>query len=259
MSAATHPATAADAPSSLVPAGAAGVSDLLKFALDKGAPIESLERLVALQERIMDRNAAAEFFDAMAAFQRECPPIKKASRAEFVTKSGGRASYTYAELDEIARTVNPILARMGLSYTWDSTVAEGVMVVTCTLRHRSGHAVTAKFGSKVEGSPLMSGHQATAATLTYARRQSLVQVLGLTTTDDDNDGQGAHGGEREGSAGVVTDQQALEVEALITDTGADLPAFLGFFKIARVTDLPVSCFEQAKKMLRTKARQKAGR
>ena len=221
--------------------------------------VQMLKELVALSREVQADLARAEFFDAMAAFQRECPPIKKSSRAEFVTKSGGRASYTFAELDEIARTVNPLLARLGLSYSWDSSVTEnGVLVCVCTLRHKDGHSTTASFGSKIEGSSLMSGHQATAATLTYARRQSLVQVLGLTMTDDDLDGRDV--GREDGPTATtapdrITDADALALEARITDVGANLDAFLRYFKIASVGDLPTARLPEARKMLDAKGRQ----
>ena len=258
MTAKTAPPTALEpAPAApLVPDDGAAVRTLLTLAVEKNLDLDKLERLVSLQERVMDRQAAAEFFAAMAEFQAAVPPIRKTSVAKFVTKGGATASYSYAELDEIARTVNPILAKVGLSYSWDSTVKEaGVMVCTCTLRHRAGHAVTAQFGSKIEGSPLMSGHQATAATLTYARRQSLVQVLGLTTCDPDTDGADDGRGDEE----AITEEQAANLAALMDEVAETLnrPAFFKYYGIEKVAELRARDYADAVRSLERK--RKAGK
>ena len=118
-------------------------------------------------------------------------PIKKTSEAEILDREGGlKYRYKYAELDEIARTVVPILHKFGLSYSWDSSLAEGIMTVVCTLRHVNTYETTATFGCPTESKAGMSEQQKSAGALTFARRQSLIQVLGLTTCDPDNDGGG---------------------------------------------------------------------
>jgi hypothetical protein len=188
---------------------------LLSHAIDKNMSVEGLTKHVELQERILARNAASEFFAAMAEFQAKCPPIRKTSRADIVTKGGAKFGYTYASLDEIARTVAPILGPLGLSYTWDAKVDEkALLACTCYLRHRDGHVVTATFSCPVGASGRMSEAQEGGATLTYARRQSLVQVLGLTTTDQDNDAARrddtyATGGE------VISDEQVARLDAIL--------------------------------------------
>src|SRR5688572_25647998 len=77
---------------------------LMELAL-KGDKVDALEKLVALSERVQDRNAAREFGDAKARFQESCPPIKKTSKAKITSrKTGSSYEYDYAELDEIAQT-----------------------------------------------------------------------------------------------------------------------------------------------------------
>jgi hypothetical protein len=184
--------------------------ELFKLAVEKGG-VDALERLAALHERMMDRDSAREFAAAMAAFQEECPPVRKTSTAKVVTKSGGSYSYAYAELDEIARTVRPILHRHGLSYSWDSTLSEsGAMLrCVCTVSHANGHKASATFEAPTEAvTQAMSPQQRHAAALTFARRQSLIQVLGLTTCDPDADGASE-------PEAKITPEQVLVLEALI--------------------------------------------
>jgi len=190
----------------------AGMPRLFELAVQKGG-VEALERLMALQERMLDRQASHDFAAALAAFQSACPPIKKTSTAKVITKGGSNYTYTYAELDEIARTVRPFLHQHGLSYTWDSELSQdaGMLTVTCTLEHAHGHKKTATFKAPTEAvSQAMSPQQRHASALTYGRRQTLIAVLGLTTCDPDTDAAPSME-----STAPVTPAQVAILEALI--------------------------------------------
>lgn len=212
------------------------IVELLRAAVEHNLPVEALERLQALHERVSDRAAAIEFAHELAAFQEECPPIAKTSTANVVSKGGARYSYTYADLDQIARTVRPLLAKRGFSYTWDSEVRDKALHCVCILRHINGHAERANFAAPVESPAGMSEQQKHASALTYARRQSLVQVLGLTTTEPDTDGAKVE---------PVTQEQADDLRALIEGEGASLTRFLKWAKIERLEDLPARDYESA--------------
>lgn len=226
------------------------IAAILGNAVEKGMAPEALEKLVALYERVADRQAAQEFSASMAAFQAECPSIAKTSEAEIVTRSGAKYGYKYAELDEIARTVRPLLHKHGLSYTWDSAEDKGSIVCSCIVRHANGHSVTAKFSCSIDSAAAMSGAQKSGAALTYARRQALIQALGLTTTDGDNDAAlPAH------DPRPVTDNQAANLDALIDEVGADRAKFLKFFGVDKVGLVPAYRFAEAVKMLEEKRRR----
>lgn len=205
------------------------IMQLLQTAVEHNLPVEALERLQALHERVSDRAAAVEFARDLATFQQKCPPIAKKSTAQVTTKSGAKYSYRYAELDQIARTIAPFLAELGLSYTWDSEIKDrGILVCTCTLRHVNGHSVTATFAAPVESGAGMSEQQKHASALTYARRQSLIQVLGLTTTEPDTDGAKLE---------PISKEQADDLRALIEEVGANLPKFLKYAGVQRIEDI----------------------
>lgn len=225
----------------LAPANAPSVYELLRFSMESKASVEQMERLLAMQERLETRAAAAEFRVAFARFQGECPPIKQDQVVDYVGKSSGiRTNYTFASLAEIARTVNPILGRCGLSYKWESSVTpEGVMVVTCIVSHTAGHSERAAFGLPAKGgTDKMSEAQQFASSLTYAKRQSLVQALGLTTTEDDVDGQDL--GEQDNE--VASAEQVATIEALLTETNSNRAAFLAFAGVKFVADIRASAY-----------------
>jgi hypothetical protein len=233
-----HPAAVA------IPA-TSSITHLLQTAVEKGTPVEALEKLVALHERMEAREAAQAFANAMAAFQSACPSIKKSSTADIVTRKGGRYSYTYAELDEIARTVNPILAKHGLSYSWDSTVEAGMLNCVCTIRHIKGHFTTSRLSLPVASESAMSEQQKYGAALTFAQRRTLSSGLGLTTTDEDADAA-------DFDRTPINAMQLIQLEDMIEDSGADKGRFLKFIGVDKLGELPAVHFEQAMNALRQK-------
>src|SRR5690606_23489165 len=231
----------------IAPAGERNVMDLLHHAIESGAPVEALERLVALKERV-DREAARRaYFDALAAAQEEMPEIPRKRTARILTKSGAEYSYRYAALEDIARVVKPILNRHGLSYSWDVVQGEQVLIVTCILRHVGGHEERASFPVPIDSGARMSAAQANGAALTYGRRQSLIAVLGLTTADDDVDGADVGA-----PSDRITRQQAADLDALIDEVGADRQKFLAWAGVERIEDLPADRYATAVRMLERK-------
>ena len=226
------------------------VSSLVRLAIDKGVDVAVLERLVALQERVTDRDAQLQLNQALAAFQADCPPIYKGRTANIVSKTKGtKFSYRYAPLDDIVRHIRPHLERHGLSYTWDSSVSDKLMHCKAIVRHVAGASLSASFSCPSDGSERMSAAQSAGAALTYARRQALVQALGLTTADEDTDG----GAEPE-SVEPVSEFQLREVQELYDSVKlkVDFPKFLAFFEIEKMADLPAARFVEAKAMLERK-------
>ena len=226
--------------------GSPEITDLMRVAVEKGADVETLERLVGLYERVADRNAAAEFTDAIRSFQEQCPPIPHDGEASFSTRSAGKMQYTYSTLNQIRLTVNPILHSLGLSYTWDSEVVDKFVRVTCEVSHTAGHSHSASFMAPVdERNNALSGAQHYAGTLTFAKRHSLIQALGITTADEDNDAAI--------SVETITDRQYADIQDLIDSTGTDQAKFLKFFGIEKVSDLLASQYDEAMMTLRAKA------
>jgi hypothetical protein len=225
------------------------VGHLMEMALAHGQEgAEALERLVTLQERIMDRHAQNALSDALAAFQAECPQIRQSETAKIATKSGANYSFTYAPLDEITRTIRPALERHGLSYSWDSALDGPMLTVTCTVRHRDGATVSATFACPTDSMANISAAQKTGAALTYAKRQSITAVFGLSTTTADADAAG----ELLDSEPIDSDELA-ELQTLVDGAGADVRRMCAFFEVPALADLPASRLGEARKLLRAKA------
>ena len=231
----------------LVPAGSDDALLLAVLERGKDLDVEVIERIVALKERTDDRAATRAMYDAISSFQLACPVIPKTKRVEFPSRKGGIVSYSYAPLEEIARTIREPLFENGLGYTWDSkTDATGVVKCKCTLRHRDGAKLTATFTAPVSDEARMSAPQKVASALTYGRRQSLVQVLGLTTADEDNDAQDGLTGE------TIDHDQRTTLGLYVGESGADLEGFLKWLNIDSLDDLDAGRYEEALDALKAK-------
>jgi ERF superfamily len=232
------------------PNGQGAITRLLEAAVEKNLSVESLEKLVALYERMTDRQAAQEFADELAAFQAACPPIPKTSKAQVVSRrTGSSYTYHYASLDEIARTVQPLLHKHGFSYGWDSRHLDGGMLeAVCTLRHRNGHHETASFIIPVANESAMNEQQKHAAALTYARRQSLIAALGLTTAEPDTDGSDP--------TTPVSEDQLSRLEELFSEVRISKARFFKLLgqDITELREVPAVLFPTAVNLLLAKKR-----
>jgi hypothetical protein len=231
-----------------IQSGPAAVLALMAQAVEKGMAVDTMESLQRMFHAEQDRAAAREFADAMAQFQATCPAIPKSSTAKVTSKrTGATFQYTYAELDQIAETVKPHLHGLGMSFSWDSAFTDRMVTATCTLRHRNGHAAVSHFSCPTDSDSAMSGQQQHAAALTFAKRQSLIAVLGLTTTEPDAEGPGV--GELIGQS-----QEAL-LDALIEEVGADKAKMLKWLGVASLASIPVSDYVRAVNALEQKRKK----
>lgn len=229
---------------------------LVAMAIREKVPVEVLERLVALQERVTERNAELAMSEALAAFQAECPPIPRIGTAEVKKNGVKQYEYHFAPFEKIVAVIGPILTRHGLSFTHDGEVNENNVTTICTLRHVAGAKRTATFTAPTDQSGGKNPLQAVGSARSYGRRYTLIDVLGLTTEEDD-DGVGAHG--RNGGAGNITADQAAELNRIADDAGADKVAFCKVFGVPSIAEIPVALHKQAKRALETKLEQKQGR
>ena len=229
---------AQDEPRTFTPAVAPTTPmEMVAHAVANGASIETLERLMNLQERYEASQARRAFDEAVADAKAEIGPIGR-------NKTGHNAK-KYADFAAIASAVDPVLSKHGLSYRFQTAQGDRI-AVTCILSHRGGHSEQ----TTLEGPPDAGGSknaiQAIGSTLTYLQRYSLVQMLGLAAADDDDARSAAKDTE------VVSDEQAAILRQLITDTGTDIGTFLTYAKAECIPDILASKFPRLKAELERK-------
>jgi hypothetical protein len=210
--------------------------DMLSMAVERGASIEVMTRLMDLRERWEAGQARKAFDEAVSAAKAEIPVIGKTST--------GHNNKRYADFAAIARVVDPIITKHGLSYRFRTEQTDKISV-TCVLSHRDGHSETNTLSGPSDTSGSKNAIQAIGSTLTYLQRYTLVQALGLAASEDDDGRSGNMGS-------AVSEDQIGELVELIESVGADKGAFLRFFKIEALADLPADKFKQAVAMLNAK-------
>lgn len=222
--------------------------DMVGRAVANGASIEVVEKLMALHERWEANQARKAFDEAMAAAKAEIPVIFKSREVDF-TSPKGRTHYRYEDLAEIARTVNPILSKHGLSYRFRTTShANEPVSVTCIVSHRLGYSEENSLSAGRDESGNKNSIQAVGSTLTYLQRLTLKASLGLAASHDDD---GSQHDQRQADDPIST-QQRDDLLALIEATSTDVALFCKYYKIEAVPDLPASKFASAKKQLEAK-------
>jgi hypothetical protein len=225
--------------------------DMLARAIERGVPPETLDKLITLQERWEANHARKAFDAAMAAAKAEIPVIIKNRTVDF-TSSKGRTHYRHEDLAEIARTVNPILGKHGLSYRFRTTAAANEPVsVTCVVSHRLGYFEENTLVGPRDDTGNKNSLQQVGSTLTYLQRMTLKAALGLAASDDD-DGRAAGGAEQ---GDPITEEQVKVIRKLIEETGAEIDKFCAWLKIEAIPDLPAASFQKAVNALEAKRRK----
>ena len=163
----------------------ASVDSLLAEAVKSGASVETMERLMALRKELKAEQAKEMFVQSLANFQKDCPVIKKTKPV--YNKDGRTVRYKYAPIDSVIEQIKDALVMNDLSYSWDSTHSEGHIKVTAKLTHIMGHSETSSIEIPITKSEFMTSPQSYATAQSYAKRYTLLNVLGIGTADEDTD------------------------------------------------------------------------
>jgi len=219
--------------------------DMLNKAVAQGANIDVLEKLMGLQERWEANQARKAFDEAMAGAKAEIPTIVKNREVDF-TSSKGRTNYRHEDMAEIARTVDPILSRHGLSYRFrvTSNVNEPVSV-TCILSHRAGHSEETTLSAGRDDSGNKNSIQAVGSAITYLQRYTLKAALGLAAASEDD-------GNTTDEPDYISGDQLAKIIDLAEAVGADNEKFCRYLKVGSLAEIPASKFDHAVKMLEAK-------
>lgn len=171
-----------------VPEGVGIVQMFERLARDPGVDVAKLERLIAMQERVMRHTAKAAFDGAFARLQPALPEINE--RGQILVK--GLLRSTYAKLEDIHAAIKPVLAEHGFALrhrTEWPTEKPGVIRIVGILSHEQGHSEESCFEAPMDKSDYRTDIQSMGSTVSYGRRYTTLDLLNITTRGLDNDGQ----------------------------------------------------------------------
>lgn len=221
--------------------------EMLNRAVMSGATPETLERLLALQERWENNQARKAFDEAIVAARADIPPIKKNKTVSF---GAGKTAYKHEDMAEIERTILPILSNHGIGYRFRTTVADKNIIVTCIL-FKGGYREENSLPGLADTSGSKNPIQAIGSAVTYLQRYTLKAALGLSASDDDDAAMIKANGN-----GRLSDEQIEELRSAIVDADVNLGRFCKVFNIERAEDLPASRLGEAKAKLAAFKRQR---
>lgn len=186
-------AAAPAAPTALATTDNSPASRMLQ-ALERGATLEQIEKMMELQERWERREAEKAFREAFAAFRGENIVIPKSKHVD----RGKAGSFMQAEYDQVCSRLSPALSRYGFGFRHDQKFglkqvegtegAQPWVWVTCFLEHRAGHSAQLDLEGPPGDLSANTAVQNMQVTASYLKRQSLLAITGTATGGEDDEG-----------------------------------------------------------------------
>lgn len=179
---------------------AAIIQVIERAAMNPDVDVDKMERLYAMHERAMERQARAAFASALAEVQPKLPVIDERGG---IKDRAGKVQSTYAKWEDIADAIRPVLHDHGFALSF-RVVTTPKVAVTGVLMHRDGHREETTMELPVDGSGSKNDVQAVGSSFSYGKRYTAIALLNITSRaaqDRDDDGRGA-GLSREAQAAV---------------------------------------------------------
>ena len=155
---------------------------MLQIAVEQGADMDKLSKLMDLQERWEATEAKKAFVVAMSKFRERCPTISK-------TRQGHNTKY--AGLSETIDAIKALQTECGLSHSWRTTQEGGMTTVTCRVTHIGGHSEETSLTGEPDKTGSKNSIQAIGSTVSYLQRYTLFSILGMASAEQDDDGKAA--------------------------------------------------------------------
>jgi hypothetical protein len=215
---------------------------LLNMAVQQGADLEKLEKLMALQERWEANQARKAYHEAMTAFKSNPPEIDKDKHVSFTT-TRGVTSYHHATLWNVTDKISQELSKHGLSASWTTKQEASAITVTCRISHILGHYEETSLTANPDDSGGKNGIQAIGSTVTYLERYTILALTGLATSDMDNDGKG--------EVVYISDKEKSTIVDMLQSKEVPEEKFLAFMNCKSLETIPAVDFQKAMAALRS--------
>lgn len=218
-----------------------------RIASNPEADIGKLEKMLDMQERILNRNAEMAFSAAMAEMQADLPTIKK--NGAIVVN--GEVRSTFARFEDINDQVKPIMQKYGFAMTFKTNTNDGQVIVVGGLVHREGHRESTDIVLPVDVSGSKNPVQAIGSSVSYGKRYVMCALLNITTSEDDD---GA------GTVEKLSPEQVKEIRASLRKTASEeagLVSYLSGGMWSKLEETPASMYDRAISVLKAKEKKSA--
>lgn len=241
----------------LTTVGGSTPARLIEYAMQQGADMDRLEKLMELQQRWEANEARKDYHLALAGFKAEPLSITKDKRVYFPGKDGKPPTeFHHATLGNVVGVIAPALAKHRMSHSWDVRREGDRIFVTCKLTHAHGHSEGVTLDGPLDTTGSKNNIQSQGSTITYLQRYTLLALTGLATEDQDDDGRGSEG---EPEPRISAEQEA-KLRDVLSEAGADLAKFCEYMEIDSLSAIAATQFQRALSAANAKLRtaKKAG-
>ena len=216
-----------------------------RVAMNPEMDVTKLEKMLDMQERVLDREAKQAFHQDFVSAQAEMPEIEAADENK-------QTNSLYAKLERIIPLIVPVYTKHGFTMSFntpDCPIQDHIRIVAI-VRHRLGHSETfqrdlpidnAGIAGKVNKTKL----HANASTVTYGERYLTGMIWNLAVGTLDTDGNMPDD--------CVSETQVSVLKKLLIqcEEGTE-EKLLRHYKIESLEELPASWFEDCQEILNKK-------
>jgi hypothetical protein len=217
---------------------------ILDRAIASGASVETLSKLMDLQERYEANRARRAYGEAMAKAQSDM-------RSVSADASNKQTNSNYASYHALDRAIRPIYTELGFALSFDTQdgAPPDYVRVVCRITHVGGHLETPHIdmpadGKGAKGGDVMTKTHATGAAITYGRRYLLGMIFNIAVGDD-TDGNMPGDGVK-----LIDDAQYRYLQDLIEKSNSVEAKLLEFFKLEKLEDMNQQQYKLAESKMR---------
>lgn len=204
-----------------------------RAALDPHVEVDKLRALIEMQKTILDSDAVSAFNVSMIKVQSEIPQIKK--------EAENRQTHSkYAKLEQIDKVITPIYTRNGfaLMLGTDETPLEKHIRITCETLHEQGYSKHSFYDMPlddkgIKGTVNKTLPHASASSITYGQRILKCLIFNIQLAED-----------IDGNI-YINSEQIANIDALLTEVGADKQRFLNFMNADIMENIPLNRYDFA--------------
>lgn len=233
-----------------------------RFATDPSIPLDRLERLMAMQDKMRADRARDAFTLAMSQMQPELPTVDKNGAIVIYAKDDVKRekppiqSTSFATWEDINEAIRPFLGKYGFSLSFKAERVGDQVVISGILKHRDGHQETTTLPLALDTTGSKNNVQAVGSSISYGKRYTAGMLLNINSRakhEADDDGKAA------GAPACIDADQAQTLREKIELTNSNLKVFLDLAGAESLETIRADKYDMLTQKLEAKARKEAAK
>lgn len=233
--------------SATVPSAQTGPASMLQViagaAANPDCDVQKMQALLAMQDKLIEREARKEFSAAMAAACGEIPQVEKNGTVSL----GGKGGYKFSKWEDMDRVIRPVLAAHSLRLSFNTRSAESGnnKVIVGTISHANGQSQSAEIELPIDAGQGRNPLQGFGSTISYGKRYCAEMLLNIVRTEEDNDGRFR---QRQDEPRISAEQKE-EIVQLLQASAKDPTKFLAWVGAVTVDEMTPAQFQRGRNAL----------